>query len=101
MKKVIRLKDEAKYFGKSIKKMLVNKQVREEYEAEGLRLNIAFQLMAARKKRHLSQKALAILLHMPQQQISRIEKGGQNITVDMLGKIVAGLKAKADIRIAV
>jgi len=88
-------------FDKWFEKQMKNKDFREAYEAETLRREVANQLTAARKKRHITQKKLAALLHMPQQQISKIENGEQNITLDTLSKIITGLKGTAHIKIAV
>ena len=91
----------AVYFDKWLETQMKNKEFDAEYKAEELRSKIGAQVQIARKKRHISQKGLAKLLHMSQGEVSRIENGEQNITVDTIGKIAMGLKAKTDIFIAV
>lgn len=98
-KKAISLKKEAEYYEKYVKKQMKNKEFREAYEAETLRSIFAEELMGARKRRHLTQQKLAKMVNMPQQEISRIEKGEQNITTDMLGRLIAGMQAKIQIHI--
>jgi DNA-binding XRE family transcriptional regulator len=97
--KVISLKKEAEYFDRSVSKALKNKKIREAYESEGLRQTIALQIHEVRVKKHITQKQLAKRLSVPQQEISRIENGGQNITTDLLGKLVTGLHAKVKVQI--
>lgn len=89
------------YFDAWLNSQMKNKLFEKAYKAEELRGRIGEQIQAARKKRHISQKGLAKLLHMSQAEVSRIENGEQNITVDTLGKIAVGLKAKTDVFIAV
>lgn len=101
MKKKKIKKKKAVYFDDWFKKQLKNKHFVEEYRTEELRNKVASQIQGARKKRHLSQKKLAKLLRMSQAEVSRIENGEQNITVDTIGKITAGLKAKARFSIGV
>jgi transcriptional regulator with XRE-family HTH domain len=55
--------------------------------------------MGARIRKRLTQQELAKIVKMPQQEISRIEKGEQNITTDMLGRLIAGMQAKIRIHI--
>jgi ribosome-binding protein aMBF1 (putative translation factor) len=99
-KKALKSKN-PEYFDDWLEKQMKNPEFEREFMAEELRASIASQVQAARKKRHISQKGLAKLLRMSQGEVSRIENGEQNITVDTLGKIAAGLKAKTDISIAV
>ena len=89
------------YFDDWLEKQMKNRDFEKEYMAEELRVNIGAQVQAARKKRRISQKSLAKLLRMSQGEVSRIENGEQNITVDTLGRISAGLKAKTDVSIVI
>jgi len=98
MKKIY-LKKEDGYFDKTLRKKLKDPVFRESYEAEGLRLQIARELYKARRKRHISQKKLADKLKMPQQQISRIEMGNQNITLDTLSRITSALNVRVDVKL--
>lgn len=100
-RKTVSAGKKAIYFDTWLKAQMKNKLFEKAYKAEELRGRIGEQIQAARKKRHISQKGLAKLLHMSQAEVSRIENGEQNITVDTLGKIAVGLKAKTDVFIAV
>jgi transcriptional regulator with XRE-family HTH domain len=64
-----------------------------------LRGIFAEQLTEARKRRQVTQKELAKIVKLPQQEISRIEKGQQNITTDMIGRLIAGMQVKIQIHI--
>lgn len=97
--KKISLKKMAKEYRESVNEMLKDPEFKAEYEAEGLRLQLAHELYEARNKRHISQKKLADKLKMPQQQISRIEMGNQNITLDTLSRITAALNVRADVKL--
>ena len=97
--KKIKLTDEDKFFDNVLNRKLKNKTFKDAYEAEGLRLQLAHELYEARRKRHISQKKLANKLKMPQQQISRIEMGNQNITLDTLSRITSALNVRADVKL--
>lgn len=60
---------------------------------------IAEKIKSARKQKGLTQEQLARKLHISQQVISRIEKGGENISLLTLKKIADGLGADIQIKI--
>ncbi len=64
------------------------------------RLELAHEIMLARKKAKLTQKEFAKKLHTSQSFVARIENGNQNLTVDVLIKIadVLANKQKAPIK---
>jgi len=62
-----------------------------KYSSAKIRLEFAIQIANEREKAGLSQKALASKLNTTQSVISRIENGKQNISLDMLQKIVTAL----------
>ena len=57
-------------------------------------LEIAIQVIEARKKKKLTQAQLAKRVGMPQSQIARIEGGNHNITLKNLNKVVGALDLK-------
>lgn len=60
-----------------------------EHYADERRLlfNVAHQLVAAREARHLTQKQLADLAGVGQSEISRIERGQTNPTLETVAKL--------------
>lgn len=59
-------------------------------EAEKMRVDLAVAIAQKRASEGLSQKAIAQRAHLTQQQVSRIEKGG-NCTIDTYFKAMAAL----------
>lgn len=72
---------------------------REVYEAE-LKLElIAERILTLRKQRNLSQSELGELIGVKKSQISKIEKGTQNITIETLLKVFHALQANVSLKI--
>jgi len=84
-------------YEEDLKRDLKNKKFREGYEREVLLLEIAVDLLKERKNKHLSQRQLAVKAGMKQQEIARLELGGQNATVETLLKVAKGLNKKIKI----
>jgi transcriptional regulator with XRE-family HTH domain len=66
---------------------------RREYERYGPRLELAVEIIALRERRDMTQKQLAEAVGTAQSNISRIERGDQNLTLDLLTRIGAALNA--------
>ena len=79
-------------YERDLKKELKNKKFKEGFEKKKVLLNLAIELSQERKNKHLSQRQLAKLADMKQQEIDRIEKGNQNVTVAPLSKLAHGSK---------
>lgn len=72
---------------------------REVYEAE-LKLElIAERILTLRKQRNLSQSELGELIGVKKSQISKIEKGTQNVTIETLLKVFHALQANVSLKI--
>jgi DNA-binding XRE family transcriptional regulator len=72
---------------------------REIYEAE-LKLElVAERIRELRKQRNLSQSELGELVGVKKSQISKIEKGNQNITIETLLKVFHALQANISLKI--
>lgn len=74
-------------FGHYLEKEMKKKSFREGYEEESRKLQIAYQILLLRKKRKMSQAALARKIGTKQSNIARMESGQQNFSVDTLQKI--------------
>ena len=73
---------------------------RDQLEREAESFKIGLQLREARKKRDLTQEALAGLINKKRTYISRVENDGSNITLKTLYEIVEkGLGGKVSIKI--
>jgi DNA-binding transcriptional regulator YiaG len=86
------------FFRKDLEKKLKNPEFRGAYEGEGLRLDIAMQIHKIRESENLTQKQFAKRIHLPQQKVSLMEQGSQNMTVDTLYKVAKGLGKQAVVK---
>jgi DNA-binding XRE family transcriptional regulator len=77
------------------KKWSPEKRVRIETRARYLKA--AMELRELRKKRKLSQSALAKKMHVKREFISRIESGTQNITLETLYRIGEAMGKKVEV----
>ena len=73
------------------KKVLENKEVKEEYDALVPEYDIIQALIEARINKNLTQKELSELTGIDQSDISRIENGTRNPSLAMLKRIAKGL----------
>jgi len=64
-----------------------NKAFKKAYEKESQKLRIAYQISLLRKKKKMSQAALAKKIGTKQSNIARMETGQQNFSIDTLQKI--------------
>lgn len=79
------------FFERDLKKRLKNKRFKEAFYTARLVREVSGQMEELRLKKHLTQKQLADKARIPQQEISKIEKGERNITLETLEKIAVGL----------
>ncbi|PKL92974.1 MAG: hypothetical protein CVV21_01110 [Candidatus Goldiibacteriota bacterium HGW-Goldbacteria-1] len=61
-------------------------------------LKIAEEIEKKRKEQCISQSALAKITQIPQEELSRIERGKRNITLETYFRIIRGLGYKAEIK---
>ena len=73
------------------KKALQNPEVKEEYEALAPEYDIIQAMIDARKSQNLTQKDLSERTGITQADISRIEKGTRNPSLEMLKRLAHGL----------
>ncbi len=85
------------FFEKDLKKRMKNKRFQAAYFNAQLVREVSGQVEHIRKAKRLTQKQLADKSHIPQQEISKIEKGERNITLETLEKIALGLGRKVSV----
>lgn len=93
------MKEKKILFREDLKARLKDTEFRKAYEEEDAEIRLAIEIAEAREKAGLSQAELATALHTKQSNISRIERGAQNVTVGTLGKIAKVLHCRLEIQI--
>jgi len=98
MKKVrkingIRVYTSDEVFGKARR----TKAYKEAYVKESARIALARQIREQRKKKKLTQAAVAKKVDMPQSVIARLESGSHGISLDTLSKVAHALGKKVTI----
>ena len=84
----------------SIKNELMQDKIfKEEYEKLGPRYEIISQIIEARKERNMTQAELANLIGTQKSNISRLESGTYNPSLDFLIKVAKGLGKELKIQI--
>ena len=78
-------------------KLLESDEVRQEYDALEFRYKVVKKIAELRKNDKITQEELAIRLKTTKSVVSRIESGNQNVSVDMVHKIVNALGKEVDI----
>jgi len=78
-------------FREDMKQRLKDPEFRRAYAAVDAEVRLSVAVAEARARAGLSQAELAKILHTKQSNISRIERGAQNLTVATLGKIARAL----------
>lgn len=76
------------------KEMLTNSSIKAEYDALEPEFDIIRGLIEARKSLHLTQKELSGRAGITQADISRIENGTRNPSLDMLKRLAKGMGMK-------
>ena len=78
-------------FRDSLNKRLKDEGFRREYEAIQPEMDIIRAIVAARQSKHITQKELATRTGINQADISKLENGNRNPSLNMLKKLAAGL----------
>ena len=78
-------------------KLLESDEVRQEYDALEFRYKVVKKIAVLRKNDKITQEELAIRLKTTKSVVSKIESGNQNVSVDMVHKIVNALGKEVDI----
>ena len=79
--------------------ILKNKEVQKELEMNEVEYKIIEEIILARKERNLTQKHLAELAGTRQSNISRLESGNYNPSLEFLNKIASAMGKKLEVRI--
>ncbi|MCL2211855.1 MAG: helix-turn-helix transcriptional regulator [Treponema sp.] len=78
--------------------ILKNKDVKNEYELMEAEYKIIEEIIMARKEKNLTQKGLAELIGTKQSNISRLESGTYNPSMDFLQKIASAMGKRFEVR---
>lgn len=81
-------------FQEYLKKELKNPRFKKGFEEEKRRLDLGHQIFLARERVGMTQGELAKRIGTRQSNISRLEQGNYNFTVEMLEKIARALDFK-------
>ena len=81
-------------FNDHLKHELKDPKFKEAFDREDFYVRVAVQIAKIREKKQMTQKDLAMKLHTTQQAVSRIEKGDQNITLNMIERLAEALDKK-------
>ena len=79
--------------------ILNNPEVRKELKNNEAEYKIIEEIIIARQEKNLTQKRLAELIGTRQSNISRLESGNYNPTIEFLAKVAKAVGKKLDIRI--
>jgi len=74
-------------------------EFRQLYADAEIEMKVAFEITKAREAAKMTQGELARCIKSKQQTVSRIEQGGQNLTLVTLDRIARALKGSLQIRI--
>lgn len=78
-------------FREHLKEMMEDEAFRKEYETLQPQYEVVKQIISAREELHITQKDLAERTGIRQSNISRLERGNYNPSVEFLRKIAKGL----------
>jgi len=79
--------------------ILKNEEVKKEYDLLETEYKIIEEIIMARKEKNLTQKGLAELVGTKQSNISRLESGNYNPSLDFLQKVAGAMGKKLEVRI--
>jgi DNA-binding XRE family transcriptional regulator len=79
--------------------ILQDKEVQEELKNNEAEYKIIEEIIMARQEKNLTQKELAELIGTKQSNISRLESGNYNPTIDFLNKIARAVGKELEVRI--
>lgn len=79
-------------FEEHLKEELKDPEFKRHYDEYGKQLEIAYQILQLRKKKKMSQAELAKEIGTTQSNITRMEGGQQNFTMDTLQRVAEAFK---------
>lgn len=89
------MKTKTKDFDSLLKKEIKDKDFKLEYDALANEFTLAKEIIKLRKKRHLTQKDLALKMGTSQPAIARIESGNyRNLSLSFINKLAKALDAE-------
>ena len=80
--------------------ILKNKEVQNELKMNEAEYKIIEEIIMARKEKNLTQKELAKLIGTKQSNISRLESGNYNPTIEFLNKVAVAVGKELKVSIA-
>jgi len=80
------------------KSILENKDVQKEYDLMEAEYKIIEEIIMVRREKNLTQKGLAQLVGTKQSNISRLESGNYNPSMEFLQKIAAAMGKRLEVR---
>lgn len=86
-------------FREDLKKRLKDPEFGKAYEEADAEVRLAIAVAEARERAGMTQAELARKLHTKQSNISRIERGTQNLTLTSLENIARALHCRLEIRL--
>ena len=86
-------------WSKAKKIILKNKEVQNELKLNETEYRIIEEIIMARREKNLTQKDLAELIGTRQSNISRLESGNYNPSLDFLQKVASAMGKKLEVRI--
>lgn len=87
------------YFRDWLKKELKDPEFKRHFDEAELEVAVAIQIAKIRERKHMTQRELAEKAHLRQQNISEIERGGRNITVETLRRVADALGKQVIIKL--
>ncbi|MCG6146525.1 MULTISPECIES: helix-turn-helix domain-containing protein [Leptospira] len=89
------MKTKTKDFDSLLKKEIKDKNFKSEYDALANEFTLAKEIIKLRKKRHLTQKDLALKIGTSQPAIARLESGNyRNLSLSFINKLAKALDAE-------
>ena len=79
--------------------ILKNKEVQNELKMNEAEYKVIEEIITARKEKNLTQKNLAELIGTRQSNISRLESGNYNPSLELLTKIAQAMGKRLEVRI--
>jgi len=85
-------------FEQDLRREMKDPEFRRLYAQADIEFRVALAISEAREAAKMSQRELAKALKTKQQTVSRIECGGQNVTIGTLDKIARALQQRLEVR---
>lgn len=86
-------------FREDLRQQRRDPEFRKAYEEVDAEVRLAIAVAEARERAGMTQAALAKKMHTKQSNISRIERGSQNVTVATLERIAKALHSRLEIQL--